>query len=67
MYNNKQGVETHPQTLKEVKMKLYKVIIYKNGKKQTQATGNDLGLLRKWALNCQKEDKGITFEVYEEV
>lgn len=48
-------------------MKLYKVIIYKNGKKQTQATGNDLGLLRKWALNCQKEDKGITFEVYEEV
>ena len=48
-------------------MKLYRVIIYKNGKEQTRATGGNLKALKDWALSCQKEDKNITFEIYEEV
>lgn len=48
-------------------MKLYRVIIYKNGKEQTRATAPDLELLKKWAKDCQKEDTNITYEVYEEV
>ena len=48
-------------------MKLYRVIIYKNGKEQTRATAPDLELLKKWAKDCQKEDTNITYEIYEEV
>ena len=46
--------------------RLYKVVIYKYGKKITQALGQKLDVLKQWALDCQKEDKGITFEFYVE-
>lgn len=48
-------------------MKLYRVIIYKNGKEQTRATAPNLELLKNWAKDCQKEDTNITYEIYEEV
>lgn len=48
-------------------MKLYKVIIFQNGKKKTQAVGDNLKKLKEWAVSCQKEDSNITFELYEEV
>lgn len=47
-------------------MKMYKVILYKEGKIITSATGPDLAALKKWSIDCQKEDKGITYELYEE-
>lgn len=49
-----------------VNNKLYKVVIYKYGKKITQAFGQKLDVLKQWALDCQKEDKGITFDFYVE-
>lgn len=48
-------------------MKLYKVIIYKNGVEQVSAKCDNLEKLERWALSCQQEDTGITFEIYEEV
>lgn len=48
-------------------MKMYKIIIYKNGKEQISAKGFDYEKLKRWALCCQQEDDGITFEIYEEV
>lgn len=48
-------------------MKMYMVVIYKNGKEQTRATAPNLEVLKKWARDCQLEDTNITYEVYEEV
>lgn len=48
-------------------MKLYRIIIFKNGKEETRATGNNLDKLLQWAKECQKQDQGINYEVYEEV
>lgn len=49
------------------KMKLYMVKLYKNGKEITRATGPKLDVLKKWAIDCQKEDGSITYELFEEV
>lgn len=47
-------------------MKLYMVVIYKNGKVITRATGTDLQSLRNWAMDCEAEDEGVSYEIYEE-
>ncbi len=47
-------------------MKMYMVVIYKNGKVITRATGTDLQSLRKWAIDCETEESGVSYEIYEE-
>lgn len=44
-------------------MKLYMVMLYKNGKRIISASGPDLAALKKWAIECQEEDEGITYEL----
>ena len=48
-------------------MKLYRVIILRDKKEITRATGDNLKELEDWALRCQKEDNTLTYEIYEEV
>ena len=42
------------------------VVIYKNGKVITRATGPNLQSLRNWAMDCEAEEAGVSYEIYEE-
>lgn len=44
--------------------KLFMAIIYKNGKEITRAKGNDIEKLKRWAIDCKREDSDITFELF---
>ena len=50
---------------KEGKMKIYRVVLYRNGKELIGAGGPDLNQLLNWAKDCQKEDKTITYKIWE--
>jgi len=66
------GAKTKVMTLigkrldnKGVKMKIYRVVLYRNGKELIGAGGPDLNQLLNWANDCQKEDKTIIYKVWE--
>lgn len=46
-------------------MKIYRVVLYRNGKELIGAGGPDLNQLLNWAKECQEEDKTITYKIWE--
>ena len=46
-------------------MKIYRVVLYRDGKELIGAGGPDINQLLNWAKECQEEDKTITYKVWE--